>query len=194
MEDLIDISKLNRLDPEKGRVLISEPFMEDEYFRRSVVYLCEHNEEGSFGFVLNNDLELDLSEVVEDINIEGFKLGFGGPVNSNNLYYLHTLGKEIEESYEVVPGLYSGGKFDQITALINENTVRQSDIRFFLGYSGWDAGQLKGEMEKNAWIVANAEISEVMSTSDKSLWKKLLKRMGGKFKMISNFPEDPTLN
>lgn len=168
--------------------------MEDEYFRRSVVYLCEHNEEGSFGFVLNNDLELDLSEVVEDINIEGFKLGFGGPVNSNNLYYLHTLGKEIEESYEVVPGLYSGGKFDQITALINENTVRQSDIRFFLGYSGWDAGQLKGEMEKNAWIVANAEISEVMSTSDKSLWKKLLKRMGGKFKMISNFPEDPTLN
>jgi len=194
VEDLIDISKLNRLDPEKGRVLISEPFMEDEYFRRSVVYLCEHNEEGSFGFVLNNDLELDLSEVVEDINIEGFKLGFGGPVNSNNLYYLHTLGKEIEESYEVVPGLYSGGKFDQITALINENTVRQSDIRFFLGYSGWDAGQLKGEMEKNAWIVANAEISEVMSTSDKSLWKKLLKRMGGKFKMISNFPEDPTLN
>ena len=194
MEDIIDISNINKLEPEKGRVLISEPFMQDNYFKRSVVYLCEHNEDGSFGFVVNNLLTVTLSELVTDIESSDFPVSFGGPVNSNNLFYLHNLGDKIANSHEVVPGLYTGGSFDDVKTLINTGIITSDQIRFFLGYSGWESGQLEEEMKSNSWIVGSTSIKNVLENKDKDLWKQILKNMGGKFKMISNFPEDPSLN
>lgn len=194
MDDLIDISIINKLEPEKGRVLISEPFMLDNYFKRSVVFLCDHNEDGSFGFVINNMLTATLSELVEGIDSPDFQISFGGPVKSDNLFYLHTLGDTISGSYEVVPGLYTGGKFEDVKLLINTGIISPSQIRFFLGYSGWEAGQLDDEMESKSWIVGTAAVEEVILNKDKDFWKKVLIKMGGRFKMISNFPEDPSLN
>lgn len=194
MDDLINIGKINKLSPEKGKVLISEPFMEDDFFKRSVIYLCEHNEDGSFGFVVNNILSVTLSELVEDIDSPDFKVGFGGPINSSHMYYLHTLGNQIEDSFEVAPGIYTGGNFDEIKTLINTGVIDNKQIRFFLGYSGWEADQLKDEMENKSWIVGEAKIEDIIENQEKNLWKKILTEMGGKFKMLSNFPEDPTLN
>ena len=105
-DGFLDISKINKLSPKKGRVLISEPFMADERFKRSVIYICDHNEDGSFGFVMNNFLDISLSELVEDIVNEEFKVSFGGPVSPDNLFYLHTLREELEGPYEVIDGLY----------------------------------------------------------------------------------------
>jgi len=190
----LDISKINKLSPEKGSVLISEPFMSDEHFKRSVVYLCEHNEDGSFGFVLNNFLDISLSELVEDIVNEEFKVSFGGPVSPDNLFYVHTLKDELNGSYEVMPGLYTGGKFEDLIPLINTGVITPNEIRFFLGYSGWEAGQLDTELSVSSWIVGKTTVRRVLNTNDKHLWKKILDEMGGKFKMISNFPEDPSLN
>jgi len=193
-DGFLDISKINNLSPEKGRVLISEPFMADERFKRSVVYLCEHNEDGSFGFVMNNFLDISLSELIEDIVNEDFKVSFGGPVTPDNLFYLHTLKDELEESYEVIDGLYTGGKFEDLIPLINTGVIAPNQIRFFLGYSGWEAGQLDNELSSASWIVGKTNTDRVLNTTNKDLWKKILDEMGGKFKMISNFPEDPSLN
>jgi len=193
-DGFLDISKINKLSPEKGSVLISEPFMTDENFKRSVVYLCEHNEDGSFGFVLNNFLDIPLSELVEDIVNEEFKVSFGGPVSPDNLFYVHTLKDELNGSYEVIPGLYTGGKFEDLIPLINTGVITPNEIRFFLGYSGWEAGQLETELSVSSWIVGKTNVNLVLNTHDKGLWKKILDEMGGKFKMISNFPEDPSLN
>lgn len=194
MKNLYDIAKLNAIAPAKGKFLISEPFMEDNFFKRSVVFLCEHNDEGSFGFVLNNILTVGIGELIDDLQGCDFEVGFGGPVNSTNLYYLHTAGDKIESSFEVMEGIFTGGDFDQIKTLINTGILQEDEIRFFLGYSGWSAGQLQQEIEDESWIVADFNSKEIIKTVDKSLWKTLLDQMGGKFKMISNFPEDPTLN
>ena len=195
MQDgFLDISKINKLYPEKGRVLISEPFMADEHFKRSVVYLCEHNEDGSFGFVMNSFLDVSLSELVEDIVNEEFKVSFGGPISPDNLFYVHTLKNELEGSYEVTAGLCTGGKFEDLIPLINSGVITPNQIRFFLGYSGWEAGQLDTELYLNSWIVGKTTLNRVLNTHNKHLWKKILDEMGGKFKMISNFPEDPSLN
>lgn len=195
MKRFFEISKLNKDVPRKGSLLISEPFLADNFFKRSVVYLCEHNEDGSFGFVLNNMLTVNLGDVMDGFTEEcGFQIGFGGPVNSSNLYYLHALKSELPDSVMVTNGVYTGGDFDIIQKLINTNLIDEKQIRFFLGYSGWGAGQLESELEDNSWVVCNDYDVDIISKSDKSLWKNVLENMGGNFKVISNFPEDPALN
>ncbi|MCB9187723.1 MAG: YqgE/AlgH family protein [Flavobacteriales bacterium] len=194
MKELYDIAKLNEITPSKGKFLISEPFMQDNFFKRSVVFLCEHNAEGSFGFVLNNILTVGIGELLDELEGCEFEVGFGGPVNSTNLYYLHTAGDKINGSFEVIEGIYTGGDFDQIKTLIKTGILKEDEIRFFLGYSGWSAGQLQEELDEDSWIVADFNSKEILKTVDKSLWKSLLDQLGGKFKMISNFPEDPSLN
>ena len=193
-DGFLNISKINKLSPEKGRLLISEPFMADENFKRSVIYLCEHNEDGSFGFVMNNFSDISLSELVDDIINEDFKVSFGGPVSPDNRFYIHTLKNELEGCYEVMQGLYTGGKFEDLIPLINSGVITPNEIRFFLGYSGWEAGQLNDELSLNSWIIGKTTVNRVLNAHDKDLWKKTLDEMGGEFKMISNFPEDPSLN
>lgn len=194
MEDLFNIAKLNKTLPAKGKFLISEPFMEDNFFKRSVVFLCDHNEDGSFGFVLNNILSINMKDVMEGFEECEFEVGFGGPVNSSNLYYIHTLGDMLEDSICIQKGLYTGGNFEKLQGLINSGLVDTNQVRFFLGYSGWTAGQLEQEIKDSAWIVTSSKNENIINSNDKELWKNLLNEMGGKFKAIANFPEDPSLN
>ena len=91
-------------------------------------------------------------------------------------------------------GLYTGGKFEDLIPLINSGVITPNEIRFFLGYSGWEAGQLNDELSLNSWIIGKTTVNRVLNAHDKDLWKKTLDEMGGEFKMISNFPEDPSLN
>lgn len=194
MNELFDIAKLNTQSPDKGLVLISEPFNEDKYFQRSVICLCEHNDKGSFGYVVNNILDVKLTELIPAINSDDFKVGLGGPVSPNNLYYIHTLGDEIEGSVEVKKGLYTGGNFDQVKTLINTGLIGNHQIQFFLGYSGWSSGQLEEEITRNSWIVSEFNISDVMERNDEDYWKNILQEKGGKFQLIANFPLNPSLN
>lgn len=194
MEEIFDITKMNQLEPEKGLILISEPFNNDKYFKRSVVCLCEHNEKGSFGYVVNNLLEVKLSELIPAIKSDDFKVGLGGPMSPNNVYYIHTLGNEIDGSVEVIEGLYTGGNFDQIVTLINTGLVNNHQIQFFLGYSGWSSGQLQDEIDKSSWIVSKFKIIDIMEKNDDDFWKNILSSKGGKYQLIANFPLDPSLN
>ena len=194
MKDLFNISKLSLIEPAKGLILISEPFNDDKYFHRSVVCLCEHNEEGSFGYVVNNLMDVKLSDLLPAIKNDDFKVGLGGPMSPKNVYYIHTLGDEIEGSVKVREGLYTGGDFKQIVTLINTGLINHSEIQFFLGYSGWSNGQLNEEINRGSWIVSEFEIKNLMKNSSNHFWKNTLKEKGGKYKTIANFPLDPSLN
>ena len=134
---MIDLRPNQNQVPEKGCVLLSEPFLNDPFFKRTVVLLCEHNEDGAFGFVLNNYIDVALNEVIEDFPEWRNVISIGGPVKSGNLFYLHTLGDLIPESAMVVEGLYFGGDFEKVKELLQRGEIKQNQIRFFIGYSGW---------------------------------------------------------
>ncbi len=192
--ELINFNKLNKLQPKKGRVLISEPFLDDDYFKRSVILLCDHNEEGTFGFVLNNFIDVKLAELMEDLNSLNSLISIGGPVNPDNLFYIHTLGDKIPGSIEVTNDVFMGGDFEYMQTLLNSGAIKENQIRFFIGYSGWGINQLNTEIMQSAWIVTETTTDNIMDTTIENLWKKILGDMGENHQLFSNYPEDPTLN
>jgi len=179
---------------EKGRILISEPFLSDHYFRRSVVYLTEHNEEGSFGFVLNKPVDIRINEIVDDFPELDFPISVGGPVSNNTVHFMHSLGEQVPGSVFVADGVWWGGDFDHIKTLITTGGINQNQIRFFLGYAGWSAGQLKGELEEHAWLVGKISPDIIMQGTESEFWSDTLARYNNKYKAWANFPEDPGLN
>ena len=188
------ISKLNRLEPSKGRVLISEPFMLDEYFKRSVVFLTEHNEDGTVGFVLNKIMDVTLSELINNFPSFDAEVHMGGPVQSQNLYYLHRRGDLLEDAIEIVDGIYWNGSFDRLKECIHANKIKEDDILFFLGYSGWDPEQLKEEMKENSWLVQDIDAALLFNKSEEDLWKRIIKASDSRIAHMANYPEDPNLN
>ncbi len=184
----------NLISPSKGKILISEPFLQDNYFKRSIVFITEHTAEGTVGFVLNKPVNLHVDEVINDFPKTDALVSLGGPVNTNTLHYLHTLGDIIPNSVKVLENIYWGGDFDVVKKLIESKNLNKENIRFFLGYSGWHENQLEEELSENAWVVAEIDPFEIMAPMNKHFWKTALKRMGKKYEMWSNFPENPQMN
>lgn len=183
----------NKVEPQRGRVLISEPFLQDTYFKRSLVLLTEYTSEGSVGFVLNKSLDISINEVVEGFPGFNATVAIGGPVNTNTIHYLHTLGDAIPHSEHVFGNIYWGGDFETIREMVLEREIHPSQIRFFLGYSGWQAGQLEKELKQNSWMVTEVNPSEIM-TYNSNIWKDTMITLGEKYKIWSNFPENPGYN
>lgn len=190
----IDFSPNTNVEPKKGQVLLSEPFLNDPYFKRTVILLCEHNSEGSFGFVLNNFIEVELDQIIEDMPKFDGKISIGGPVRNSNLYYIHTLGEEIEESVEILPGVFMGGDFEKLRKLLYAGKIAPEQVRFFVGYSGWSPEQLQTEIKSQSWFVTDIDKDLVMDTEVDDLWRHIMKKFGRKGEMIANMPEDPSLN
>lgn len=181
-------------EPQKGKVLLSEPFLLDNYFKRSIVLITEHNENGTIGFVLNKPVDVNINEVVENFPEIDTDVALGGPVSTNTLHYLHTLGDIIPNSVQVLGNIYWGGEFDVVERLISSDNIDKGQIRFFLGYSGWSPNQLEDELAENAWVVGDIAPEEIMMPMNKHFWTKTLQRMGKKYEMWSNFPENPEMN
>ena len=191
--DIFDYQK--QADPQKGDFLISEPFLPDPNFDRTVVLLCEHNEEGSVGFILNKPSILKFDEAVEDVDDFDVSLYVGGPVQQDTLHFIHRAGDLLEGSMLIKDGIYWGGNYEQLIVLINSGSIDTKDFKFFLGYSGWAPGQLEEELKQKSWIIADdASVKQVFDINSKLLWKEILNGMGGKFKIIANFPVDPRMN
>jgi|TARA_B110000483_G_scaffold73984_1_gene92033 putative transcriptional regulator len=188
-----NISKLNNLKPKKGRLLLAEPFMDDDDFARSVIYMCEHNKTGSYGFILNNNLKIKLDEIIPDIEIPNISVHYGGPVNSSNLFFLHQLGDIIENSVKISDKIWTSGDFNQIIEFINMGILDINKLKFFLGYSGWSNNQLATEFDSNSWIATDV-IQENIFSKNEDLWKEVLLNRGGKLKAIANFPINPKDN
>jgi len=183
------------LKPKKGKLLIAEPSLTgDVSFNRSVVLLAEHNEEGSVGFILNKPLEYQITDLVTEISIP-FQVYNGGPVEQDNLYFIHKVPHLIDNSVEISDGIYWGGDFEKTVELINEKIISEDDIRFFLGYSGWSSLQLDEELSSKSWIVVKNEYeSQIIKKSSDAFWKEKMLELGGDYVIWSNAPENPSLN
>jgi putative transcriptional regulator len=184
----------NNISPQKGKVLIAEPFLNDIYFKRSIVFITEHNNEGSIGFVLNKPVNMKIEEIINDFPaFDGF-ISIGGPVNTNTIHYIHTMGDLIPNSVPVNGNIYWGGDFDTLKGMIKQGMVNKDQIKFFLGYSGWMPNQLDDELSQNSWLVTNIEPQVIMTHNMNNIWKEILNSLGSKYKMWINSPDNPSLN
>lgn len=182
------------IDPAPGILLISDPFLKDPNFMRTVVFLCEHQEQGSFGFVLNRKYETTLDELIPEL--EGFKypVYYGGPVQPDTIHFLHQYPDDIPGSMEVIKGVYWGGDFDIVVDMIKKNIIDASKIRFYIGYSGWTNGQLKDELDEKSWLTVMATRKIIFHSKYEEIWKESLRQLGGEYEIMINFPIDPQLN
>jgi putative transcriptional regulator len=143
---------------------------------------------------MNKPLEYTINDLVPDVEAS-FKIYNGGPVEQDNLYFIHTIPELIFDSIEISHGIYWGGDFELTKSLINEGKINKEDIRFFLGYTGWGANQLEEEIESNSWAIAvNKHKKGLLSTSSKKIWKEKITELGGDYLIWSNAPENPNLN
>jgi putative transcriptional regulator len=180
--------------PEKGKILISEPFLPDTFFNRSIVYLTEHTPQGSVGFILNKKLDLQVSSAIEGFESWNEYLSMGGPVAPDTLHYLHSLGNLIPNSIHIEGNIFWGGDIDIIRDLISNGRINENQIRFFLGYSGWSAGQLERELKENSWVIAKVNSAIVLNNNSDDIWKKVLRSFKNKYRMWADFPDSPEMN
>lgn len=193
MQKLIKIQS-NNLKPKGGRVLIAEPLMDEFYFGRSVVLLIEHNDEGSFGLVMNKPSSLMLNQVVKEFPEFSAMMMLGGPVQNQSIFFIHTLGNEVPDSVEIVKGLYWGGDLETLKEMLRLNLVEPHQLRFFLGYSGWAPGQLEDELRRNSWLVSEASVRSLIHIKPDRMWQHFLQRMGPAYDLWRKFPTNPQLN
>jgi len=179
----------------KGHLLIAEPsLIGDLSFNRSVILLADHNQEGSIGFIINKPLKYTINDLIPEIEAR-FKIYNGGPVEQDNLYFIHNIPDLIPNSVEISNGIYWGGDFESTKELINTGLIGKNNIRFFLGYTGWEEKQLENEMEGNSWIIArNSYENKIIGKSSTHFWKEQLMELGGDYLIWSNAPENPYLN
>lgn len=182
------------MKPEKGRLLIAEPsILNDDSFNRSIVLLTEHSINSSVGFILNKPLDYVLNDIIPDIACD-FTIYKGGPVEQDNLYFVHRVPELLTDSIEVAEGIYWGGNFNQLKELLSKNLLKSTDIRFFLGYSGWSKNQLTDELETASWFVTENDYDNIFSIKETSIWKNKLLQKGGKYKIWANAPSDIQMN
>lgn len=186
---------ISRLAPGMGKLLISEPFMEDPNFKRSVVLLTEHGDHGTLGFVINHPSLLMLKDLITDFSESEFPVYYGGPVAMDTLHFIHRCPDKIADGEEVAKGIYWGGNFEALKALMETGGLNQDEVKFFVGYSGWGMEQLHEEMEGNTWIVSDQfDADMVFSADEEQLWKEVIIHLGPRYAHISKFPQNPNLN
>jgi putative transcriptional regulator len=182
------------VDIAAGKILIADPFLRDPNFMRTVIFICEHQQEGSFGFVLNKQYDQVLGELVADLEEAQFPVYFGGPVQLDTIHFLHKVPQLIPNGHEVVDGVYWGGDFEDVVEQIKAGRLTSNDIRFFIGYSGWGEGQLEEEMKEKSWITSEGTQGLIFPDNADETWKLALKQLGGEYVQMVNYPIDPQLN
>ncbi|HMG07438.1 MAG TPA: YqgE/AlgH family protein [Mucilaginibacter sp.] len=186
---------LSPISAATGRLLISEPFMMDPNFKRSVIILTEYSADGAMGFILNHQGEFLLGDVLPDVSYAEMPVYDGGPVAKNTLHFLHRCPEKIEGGIEIAEGVFWGGDFEQAKLLVSNYQLTENEIKFFAGYSGWTPQQLDEEIQQDSWIVAeNFKAETLFSNDEQNLWKEVVIGLGQRYAHIANFPENPALN
>jgi putative transcriptional regulator len=183
------------IKPGTGTLLIAEPFLKDPNFMRTVVLICRHeDEEGTFGFVVNKLFHQTLDELIPELAEYALPIYRGGPVQMDTLHYLHQYPDLLPESQEIAEGIYWGGNFETLKSLILSHEIDPAKIKFFLGYSGWEKGQLDAEMDQKSWLTVGSTTKIIFDTNTNQVWNESLRILGGEYEMMINFPTDPQLN
>jgi len=186
----------NGVEPENGKFLIAEPFLKGDCFQRSVIFLIEHNEGGTMGFVINKEEGVFDSDNLFDFSGEAGELPLycGGPLGKSDLFFLHCLGEVIPGSVHIVDDIYFGGDIKAALEYIATGFSCEGAIKFFLGYSGWEAGQLKDELEQNSWLVAPVSREQLFRSNETAIWSDALKLLGPNYSLWDKYPLEPGLN
>jgi putative transcriptional regulator len=182
------------IEPAPGILLIADPFLKDPNFMRTVVFLCEHKEEGTFGFVLNRTYEYTLDQLISSAETLILPVFYGGPVQMDTIHFLHQYPDAIPGGTEVMRGVYWGGDFEIAVNLLLSGSIEPDKIRFYIGYSGWGDGQLQDELKDKSWLTVKATRKVIFHEETNEIWKDSLRLLGGEYEMLINFPIDPQLN
>ena len=182
------------LNAKKGLLLISEPSLSDPTFFKSVILITHHTNNESIGLVLNQSTKININQIFDNMPLTDLPVYIGGPVEKNTIQYIHTLGNIIPNTQKISEGLYWGGDFKKILALISENKISKKEIRFFAGYSGWGEDQLNNEIRESSWITHKSNVNLCMQYSNETLWSNLIKTKKNKYAIWTNMPKDPSLN
>ncbi len=185
--------EIPRLKPKQGSILISEPSLRDFYFRQSVVLLAEHNEEGSFGVIVNKPIEARLKDIIKGFPPYNLPVYLGGPVKTDSIFFIHTR-DDIDQSMPIMQGLYWGGDLEAIGKMLKSKVMLPGEIRFFVGYSGWSSNQLDRELKEKSWVLSQTTVNEIINDPPETLWSNYLKNMGQEYAIWANFPADPAYN
>ncbi|MCM1164058.1 MAG: YqgE/AlgH family protein [Muribaculaceae bacterium] len=192
----IDIPTGN--EPAVGSLLVAEPFLRESYFNHAVIVMVDYEPGMSaMGVVVNNPSEYTLQDVIDSVKVETpIPVYCGGPVGSDRLYFLHTLGDLIPDSTRLADGLWLGGDFDALLSIINDGYDINGRLRFFLGYSGWTAGQLENEIAQRVWAVGRLDMDPhiLFETDGNKTWHSAVSALGPAFKGWFYHPKDVIAN
>lgn len=184
----------NTLNPVIGDVLISEPFMNDFYFRRSVILLIDHNEEGCLGVIFNKRLTIPFNEIVQGFPEFNADVYLGGPVETDRIFFIHTVGEMIPDSHLISNGLYWSGNISVLKSMIKMDLIKPHEVRFYVGYAGWDGGQLRNELKANTWVVGRFTAKQLLRTMPGKMWSDFVKQIGKRYALWDKFPVNPSEN
>ena len=184
----------NTLNTATGNVLISEPFMNDFHFRRSVILIIDHNEEGSLGVIFNKRLTIPFNEIVQGFPEFKADVYLGGPVETDRIFFSHTIGEMIPDSYKISEGLYWSGNVNALKAMIKMDLIKPHEVRFYVGYAGWEGGQLRNELKANTWLVGKFSTKQLLTTIPGKMWKNFVRQMGKRYMLWDKFPVNPSEN
>ena len=180
------------MDSFRGQLLIASPSLLDPNFRRTVVLVTEHTEDGAAGLVLNRPSPVEVTDVVpslEPLVDDGEQVWVGGPVQPDAVL---VLGEFVDPEDAAVPlfGALGFPSLEEPDEVVPVTTRR----RVFAGYAGWGAGQLEGELERDDWILEPALPDDAFTDDPEQLWRDVLRRKGGVYELVARMPEDPSLN
>lgn len=181
--------------PARGSLLVAKPTVQDYMFGRTVIMVVDHDSEnGTMGLIVNKLSGLLLHDVLPDAASLGIDIPLyvGGPVHTDMLFILHTLGEQlIPDSLQVARGLYFGGDYDAMKAYIADGGSVEGRVKFILGYSGWEGGQLESEIERHDWaVLKRMETGQVMLAEEDALWREAVAQFGDKYHLWQNWPRD----
>ncbi|MFZ1703417.1 MAG: YqgE/AlgH family protein [Saprospiraceae bacterium] len=182
------------MDIQKGNLLVAEPFMLDDNFKRSVILICEHEEHGTTGFALNKPFHVSMEQLITGFPKCDAPVFYGGPVGIDSIHYLHNVGDILDGSLEVCKGVFWGGDFEKLKFLIENQLIQSHNIRFYVGYSGWSEGQLVEELHGNSWVVTEMDSNYLFKTKPIILWQTVLQNMGDRYTVIAQISDDPQYN
>lgn len=178
-----------------GNYLIANPsIVGDPSFHRAVVLISAIEEDQPMGFIVNKTFDFNLNDVLPEVSTP-LPLFFGGPVDTDQLFFVHTAKEIFPKSLQINRGLFLGGSLSKALEALSQGKLSQKNCRFFLGYSGWSSGQLEDELAQKHWWIEKAIPNEkLFSSAPDYLWRKALEAKGGNYRLWANCPDNPTHN
>lgn len=177
-----------------GTLLIADPFLKDPNFSRSVVFLCDYKNEGSFGFVINCKSEYVIGDLLSDLVDCDYPVFYGGPVQPDTIHFIHCCPGLVTGCEKITDDIYWGNEYDEMVTLLKNKKISKQEIRIFLGYSGWTEGQLENEISEKSWLTTYSSGKLVFINDVKLIWSAALRQLGGKYEQLIHYPTDPQLN